>query len=389
MRNIFKILPILLVLALLSGANAEYAAIVTAGRATVYADEGRAWPIGALPATTVITVVSEGENASLIALNGNRGYVDSGAIVEIAKLARRVQANTDTRVYASPDLSSAYLPIPRGMEMNLLAESGAWAMVENAGIIAYTNRDHLSAVEETIWGSAPVQVSAEEIEVLDAPNGKRLGVLVKGARATLLAIRGEWGYIELNGNRGFARISALIPAEDAPDAPEKPTEPEPTPAPEPTPVPEPANYIFQEKSVEKTIYRFMTEKMGLNTAAACGILANVERECDFRIHLTSYDGGYGIVQWTGSRNRNLKNWCKKNGYDYQSLEGQLRFLEYELEGGYSKILKKLRKIENSPAGAYEAAYYFCYNFEIPANRTQNSVRRGNIAKNTYWKKYAS
>ena len=147
--------------------------------------------------------------------------------------------------------------------------------------------------------------------------------------------------------------------------------------------------IFQEKSVEKTIYRFMTEKMGLNTAAACGILANVERECDFRIHLTSYDGGYGIVQWTGSRNRNLKNWCKKNGYDYQSLEGQLRFLEYELEGGYSKILKKLRKIENSPAGAYEAAYYFCYNFEIPANRTQNSVRRGNIAKNTYWKKYAS
>ena len=73
MRNIFKILPILLVLALLSGANAEYAAIVTAGRATVYADEGRAWPIGALPATTVITVVSEGENASLIALNGNRG----------------------------------------------------------------------------------------------------------------------------------------------------------------------------------------------------------------------------------------------------------------------------------------------------------------------------
>ena len=146
---------------------------------------------------------------------------------------------------------------------------------------------------------------------------------------------------------------------------------------------------FSKKSVEKTIYRFMTEKMGLNTAAACGILANVERECDFRINLTSYDGGYGIVQWTGSRNRNLKNWCKKNGCDYQSLEGQLHFLEYELEGGYSKILKKLRKIENSPAGAYEAAYYFCYNFESPANRTQNSVRRGNIAKSTYWKKYAS
>lgn len=377
MRNVFKILPILLVLALLSGANAEYAAIVTAGRATVYADEGRAWPIGALPATTVITVVSEGENASLIALNGNRGYVDSGAIVEIAKLARRVQANTDTRVYASPDLSSAYLPISRGMEMNLLAENGAWAMVENAGIIAYTNRDHLSAVEETIWGSAPVQVSAEEIEVLDAPNGKRLGVLAKGARATLLAIRGEWGCIELNGNRGFARISALIPAEDALDTPEKSAKPEP------------ANSIFQEKSVEKTIYRFMTEKMGLNTAAACGILANVERECDFRINLTSYDGGYGIVQWTGARNRNLKSWCKKNDYDYQSIEGQLCFLEYELEDEYPKILKKLRQIENSPEGAYEAAYYFCYNFEIPANRTQNSVRRGNIAKNTYWKKYAS
>lgn len=379
MRNSLKILPILMLLTFFSSAAAEYAAIVTAGQATVYADAGRKWPIGALAVTAVVAVEGEGEGMALIALNGNRGYVESSAIASIAGLARRVQTNTDTRVYASPDIRSAYLAIPRGMEMNLLAESGAWAMVENAGIVAYTNRDHLSAAEETIWGNAPVQVSAEIAEVLDAPDGKRLGVLPQGTRATLLAIQGEWGCIELNGNRGFARLSTLIPAEDSPvEAPA-----------EPTPKPETPSTIFQEKSVERTIYRFLTEKMGLNTAAACGILANVERECDFRINLTSYDGGYGIIQWTGSRNRGLKSWCEKNGYAYQSLEGQLRFLEYELEGGYSKILKKLRSIENTAAGAYEAGYYFCYHFEIPAKRTQNSVRRGNLAKNTYWRKYAS
>lgn len=373
MRKVFKILPILLAFTFICGANAEYSAIVTQPQAAVYADENCLWQIGALPFAAVVSVESDGGTGARIRFGDYTGYMQSGSIVEIARIATRVETNADTRVFAFPDFGSMSIPIPRGMKMNRIAVNGDWAMVENAGITAYAWNAHLrepSAQEEepVISVNLPVQ-TAEKTEVFDAPNGKSLGTLPKGSRVTIVAVRGEWALIDRNGQTGCARFSSFAPVEDEPIIEDK------------TP-------IFQEKSAEKTIYRFLTEQIGLNTAAACGILANVERECDFRINLTSSDGGYGIVQWTGVRNRNLKNWCKKNDYDYKTLEGQLRFLEYELNGSYSKILKTMKNIENSPAGAYEAAYYFCYNFEIPANRVQNSIRRGNIAKDTYWKRYA-
>jgi len=113
----------------------------------------------------------------------------------------------------------------------------------------------------------------------------------------------------------------------------------------------------------------------------------VEKECSFRVTAASYDGGYGIVQWTASRNTRLKNWCKSKGYDYKTLEGQLWYLKYELENHYTKIYKYMQSVANTPAGAYEAGYYFCYNFEIPANRAANSVARGNLAKDKYWQRY--
>lgn len=375
MRKQSILISILLIFALCAFANAEETAIVTQVWAAVYADENCAWQIGALPFAAVVSVESQNERSARIRFGDYAGYMGINSIAEIAKIATRVQTNTETRVFASPDFSSASLAVPRGMEMNRIAESGGWAMVENAGMIAYALSAHLSessaAQEEIVSVNMPAQTS-ERAEVFDAPNGKSLGTLPKGARVTLVAVCGEWALIERNGQRGFTAFSRLAPVngEEANAGSESKTP------------------IFQETSTEKTIYRFLTEQMGLNTAAACGILANVERECDFRINLTSSDGGYGIVQWTGTRNHNLKNWCKANGYDYQTLEGQLRFLEYELRGDYSKILNALHEIENSAAGAYEAAYYFCYRFEIPANRAQNSVRRGNIAKDTYWKRYA-
>ena len=118
------------------------------------------------------------------------------------------------------------------------------------------------------------------------------------------------------------------------------------------------------------------------------MLANIEKECSFRVTAASYDGGYGLVQWTGSRNTALKNWCKANGYDYKTLEGQLWYLKYELENSQSKTGNYLKKVSNTAAGAYDAGYYFCYYFEIPVNRAANSVARGNLAKDKYWIRYS-
>ena len=44
-------------------------------------------------------------------------------------------------------------------------------------------------------------------------------------------------------------------------------------------------------------------------------------------------------------------------------------------------------VENTPDGAYEAGYYYCYNFEGPANRGSVSIKRGNMAMDDYWPKY--
>ena len=42
---------------------------------------------------------------------------------------------------------------------------------------------------------------------------------------------------------------------------------------------------------------------------------------------------------------------------------------------------------NSADGAYNAGYYWCYYYEVPANKESVAVTRGNLAKNTYWSEY--
>lgn len=142
-------------------------------------------------------------------------------------------------------------------------------------------------------------------------------------------------------------------------------------------------------SNESTIYKFLTGTMGLNTAAACGVLANIEAESSF--NPTVYgDGGtsYGICQWHNGRFTSLKNWCNNNGYNYQTINGQLNYLQYELKNSYPSVWNKLRTVSNSATGAYEAAYYWCYYYEVPANRESKSVSRGNTAKKKYWPNYS-
>ena len=134
-------------------------------------------------------------------------------------------------------------------------------------------------------------------------------------------------------------------------------------------------------SNEAIIYNFLKNEMGLNTAAACGVLANIEKESNFRNDVIEYGytwetgGGYGICQWTNSprtsnsgRRTNLVNWCNDNGYDYTSINGQLYYLKYELNTSYyyKYVTSKLLSVANTAQGAYNAAYIWCYYFEVPA-----------------------
>lgn len=139
-------------------------------------------------------------------------------------------------------------------------------------------------------------------------------------------------------------------------------------------------------SNESTIYKFLTTEMGLNCAGACGVLANIRYESGFKPDIYGDNGtSYGICQWHLGRFERLKEYRKN---DWQTLEGQLWYLKYELEKSYKKVLNYIKAVPDTAQGAYDAGYYWCVHFEIPANKEESGAKRGNLAKNTYYPKYS-
>lgn len=142
------------------------------------------------------------------------------------------------------------------------------------------------------------------------------------------------------------------------------------------------------KNNEEKIFFFLREEMNFNNASGAGVLANIEQESSFRTGATS-DGGtsYGICQWHAERMSRMRAWCEDHGYDWSDLEGQLNYLEYELNTYYPNTLSIVRGVKNSKKGAYNAGHDWCYYFEIPADREYKSRQRGELARDKYWPKY--
>ena len=121
------------------------------------------------------------------------------------------------------------------------------------------------------------------------------------------------------------------------------------------------NKVVSSSEGYNIIYNALTSSYGYNKAAACGILANIRFESNFVSDIGDYY--YGLCQWGGSRKDNLYSFCQNNGLDATSIEGQLAYLDYELSNSYPSVKSYLLNIENSSSGAYNAAEYFCRNFE--------------------------
>ena len=135
------------------------------------------------------------------------------------------------------------------------------------------------------------------------------------------------------------------------------------------------------------IYQYLTSTMGLNHAGACGVLANIQLESNFN-SLALGDGGssYGICQWHNGRFNNLISYCNRNGLDYNTVGGQLQYLNHELANSYPSVLSYVKNVPDTAQGAYDAAYYWCMYFEVPDHTVERAVQRGNLAKNEYFGK---
>ena len=133
------------------------------------------------------------------------------------------------------------------------------------------------------------------------------------------------------------------------------------------------------------IYAYFTIELELNTAAASGLLANIYRESRFDPAVNSAsETTIGIVQWYGSNRTAEIDWCEENGYDPWSLEGQLLYLTYQLEGSFRSVYNYLLSVEDSAEGAYDAAWYFCCNFERPSDTETAADSRGILAQETIY-----
>ena len=140
---------------------------------------------------------------------------------------------------------------------------------------------------------------------------------------------------------------------------------------------------------ERDVYNYLTGTMGMNSAAASGVMASMYRESRFYVDITNdYGTAYGLCQWYGDRWTNLQNYCNNNGLDWHTLYGQMRFLEYELSS-LSSLRSYMYGISNDADGAYHAGYEWCRVYELGGN-TSDTTRcdsRGTLARDTFWPKY--
>lgn len=141
---------------------------------------------------------------------------------------------------------------------------------------------------------------------------------------------------------------------------------------------------------DRYVYEFLTEELELPHASASGLMANIDQECAFLPTASCVDTNgqisYGLMQWNGPRFEQLKRFCESNGYAYNTLEGQLAFLEYDLNGAYRGYYDYLLyEVEHSEQGAYDAAYFWAAWYEV-CSSSYFEVR-ANLARDYYYPAY--
>ncbi|MDO5324714.1 MAG: phage tail tip lysozyme [Clostridia bacterium] len=290
------------------------------------------------------------------------------------------------RVYRDASLSTYWGSLPEKTIVTVKAYAGDVAKISYNGKTGYAAISDMGTVESI----ADKAVTTQKTRVYEKPStSSRYATVGKGVSVNVLAINGSCAMVERNGKVGYMLVSHLsIEGQTIePSMPETPVAPEPEPEPKPETIEDAFN--SGKYSNEQLCFAYATKVMGYNTAAAAGLLANISAESGFRPG-TNGDSGrsYGICQWFSSRKTRLINYCADNGLDYTTLYAQLRFLDYELERYYPSVDRYMKNVDNSADGAYDAAYYFCYNFEAPADRTGQSTSRAKAAQNIFYPRYA-
>lgn len=182
---------------------------------------------------------------------------------------------------------------------------------------------------------------------------------------------------------------------------------------------------------EFLIYRTLRDKLSLDHAAVCGIMANICFESDFHSNILQYsfaeqfglssleytqkvdDGeisldefsrdtaGYGLCQWTYYfKKKELYKFLKDRGLSIGDLRGQTDFIIYELENSFPNLLREIQNkrkghsvsvknkkctvtTEDTLQRAYDIAALFCATYEKPKMFKEELSSRGRLAEIFY------
>ena len=391
-----RFLVLLLALALLMTAlpqalaEGSFEAVVSVDGMKVYAQAKPHDVLATLPRGTVVTVLAWSGKAALVSAGLITGVARVSEMSRVAQTAaptasatpapgQAMFTNQQTRVYRRPSAASQYVTLQAGVQVQVMSVNGAYAQVTMDGRVGYMLYSHLSASATST--AAPAQsvnipvVTLVEAQIYENPDYTGEAVTVrKGYKLTLLAVNGEVAMVTRNSMIGYLPVACL--SKDSAPATTQPVSESRSKA-----------NPFTAGSNEYIIFNFLINEMKLNRAATMGVMANIYFESSYKAVIDG-DGGtsYGLCQWHAGRKTRLINWCTENGLDYNSVEGQMKYLQYELPNFYPSVDSYIRQVENTAEGAYDAAYYFCFNFEAPANRTAQSTKRGNYAKDTLFPK---
>lgn len=125
----------------------------------------------------------------------------------------------------------------------------------------------------------------------------------------------------------------------------------------------PEDIPLEEK--EQIVYESLIAA-GYSSAGACGIMGNIAVESpDFDPSaVNEANGALGLFQWNdvGDRQQHLKDFCKEQKMNWNSIEAQLAFAVYELSGA-DPIACRLDDMLKETDNAYAAAAEFCAGFE--------------------------
>ena len=371
-------------------AEGSFEAVVSVDGMKVYAQAKPHDVLTTLPRGTVVTVLAWSGKAALVSAGLITGVARVSEMSRVAQTAaptasatpapgQAMFTNQQTRVYRRPSAASQYVTLQAGVQVQVMSVNGAYAQVTMDGRVGYMLYSHLSV--SAMSTAAPAQsvnipvVTLVEAQIYENPDYTGEAVTVrKGYKLTLLAVNGEVAMVTRNSMIGYLPVACL--SKDSAPATTQPVSESRSKA-----------NPFTAGSNEYIIFNFLINEMKLNRAATMGVMANIYFESSYKAVIDG-DGGtsYGLCQWHAGRKTRLINWCTENGLDYNSVEGQMKYLQYELPNFYPSVDSYIRQVENTAEGAYDAAYYFCFNFEAPANRTAQSTKRGNYAKDTLFPK---